>query len=313
MTQYTFLNPQDFNTIATRYGISRVLSHKILSGGSENTNFLIRTATTSYVLTICEQKSMEEARNLALLLEHLKAHDFETSEVIRSAKDELVTAWKGKPVILKSFIEGDIMDDLPVHLLEHIGRELGRLHQVPPPDYLQTDISYVLEHFDEVELYAAQSEFSFWLQAIKKNTQKYISPDLPKVLIHSDLFTSNVIVSSDETSATIMDFEEASNYYRIFDIGMSIIGLCREGKTVNLDKIKAFLKGYTQEIDLLPIEKTALQAFTAYAAAAMSFWRHKNFNYTNPTPEMATHYVELKEIADSILVSQPSGWTSRNL
>ena len=263
MTQYTFLNPLDFKTIATQYGISEVLSHKILSGGSENTNFLIRTDKVSYVLTICEQKSMAEARNLALLLEHLQKNDFDTSEIIRSLKGDLITAWKKKPVILKSYLEGEVLDDLSEALLMLIGQELGRLHQIPPPEYLPTDISYLMEHFDKVELYAPESEFSFWLQAIKKNTQKYITPNLPKVLIHSDLFASNVIISEDKDSATIMDFEEASNYYRIFDIGMSIIGLCREGKTVNINKINAFLKGYYQEIDLLPIEKNALQDFTA--------------------------------------------------
>jgi Ser/Thr protein kinase RdoA (MazF antagonist) len=64
--------------------------------------------------------------------------------------------------------------------------------------------------------------------------------------------------------------------------------------------VNSLLKGYSQEIKLLDVEQKALQAFTVYAAASMSFWRHKNFNFTHPDPELATHYLELKYIADYI-------------
>ena len=97
-----------------------------------------------------------------------------------------------------------------------------------------------------------------------------------------------------------MDFEEATYYYRIYDIGMAIVGLCSENEKINLKKVAALLKGYVQEIDLTEKEQNALQPFTVYAAAAMSFWRHQNFNYTKPTPGMEDHYLELKNIAGCI-------------
>ena len=97
-----------------------------------------------------------------------------------------------------------------------------------------------------------------------------------------------------------MDFEEATHYYRIFDLGMTLVGLCCDGETLNLQKASALLQGYQKEIELQELEKRSLQAFTVYAAAAMTFWRHRNFNHINPNPDMYDHYLGLKVIADSI-------------
>ena len=61
-------------------------------------------------------------------------------------------------------------------------------------------------------------------------------------------FDSNVIVNYDETKATIIDFEEATYYYRIFDIAMLFIGLCIENNTINFCQASSILKGYTNNI-----------------------------------------------------------------
>ena len=130
--------------------------------------------------------------------------------------------------------------------------------------------------------------------------ERHIHPNLPKALIHSDVFYSNVIIEADKPCTTIMDFEEATYYYRIFDIGMAIVGLCSSGEIVDLKKVAHLLKGYQKEIVLFAVELNALQAFTVYAATAMCFWRHNNFNYVRPTPELREHYKELKNIADYV-------------
>jgi homoserine kinase type II len=100
---------------------------------------------------------------------------------------------------------------------------------------------------------------------------------------------------------TIVDFEEASYYYRVFDIGMTIIGVCSGEEKLILKKAIHLLRGYSKEIQLIPRERDSLKAFIVYAAAAMSFWRHRNFNQTNPTSERADHYLALKNLADHVM------------
>jgi homoserine kinase type II len=302
MAQYTVINDTDLEIILKRYGIGNIQSYKILSGGSENTNYLVEALSKSFVLTICEQKSAQEAENLALLLNDLKLQNFSTSKLVATLKGAFTTQWNDKPVILKEFIEGTIIQDFSEDLLLYLGRELAKLHQVNVPDYVPRTLNYgSIERFDEVKVYAPNSSFYRWLKNTQCYIEDFISPELPKSLIHSDIFYSNVIVSEDRKVATIMDFEEACYYYRVFDIGMMIVGICFEGETINQKKMKSLLEGYQQENKLLEIEIYSLKAFTVYAATATAFWRHQNFNYVNVDATLKDHYLEMKNLADTIM------------
>lgn len=300
MALYTVLDDQAIDEILRSYGLKLRGDYKVLSGGSENTNYKVETDKGSAVLTICEQKSVEAANELASLLVYLDQHDFATSKLIKTTAGDLTISHKGKPVMLKAFIEGIVIKDLPEALLINLGRDLARLHQIPPPDYVPTEISYGIEHFHKVAIYAADSPFHHWIEDMEDFITEYITDDLPKALIHSDIFYNNIIVSADQLEAQIMDFEEATYYYRIFDIGMMLIGVCSEAGKLRLDQAHSLLKGYQQEIDLLPAEKAALQAFTVYGAAATGYWRHQNFNYVKPDPAMAEHHLAMKNLADSV-------------
>ncbi len=300
MSQYSILTLQDIAKICSQYGLESLTSFSVLSGGSENTNYLVTTKNQRFVLTICEQKTEQSASELAYLLEYLAENEFETSKLIRISADKPISNWKGKPVMLKIFLDGEVIQDLPNPILEAIGEEIGRLHKIEAPGYLPKVMTYGKEYFHEVGAYAAGSPFETWLKEITDYIEPYFSEDLPKSLIHSDIFYSNIVINKAENTVCIMDFEEAANYFRIFDIGMTLVGLCCDGPTLNLSKASNLLKGYQKEIVLTELEKASLQAFTVYAAASMTFWRHRNFNHVNPDPEMFDHYLGLKVIADSV-------------
>ena len=298
MIQYSILNKQDVKHILIPYSIKNLTNVEKLSGGYENTNYLITANNHHYVLSLFERKSPEHVKILEQLLSHLNKNNFKTSQTVSTTDGETVTYWNKKPIIIKHFIEGKIMDTLPNHIIELVGEATGKLHQIPPPDYLPKTIDYGQENFVLVNQYAPKTTFQDWIQAVKRYIQPYLEMDLPKAFIHSDLFCSNIIISSDEKSVIIMDFEEAAYYYRIFDIGMAIIGSCSERNVLNQEKIKYLLHGYSKVITLTPEEKRSLQAFTVYAGAAMSFWRHKNFNYVYPNMGMENHYKALQTLTD---------------
>lgn len=300
VAHYTILKRHEVEEILSSFSVGKVISFKVLSGGSTNTNYLINAENGKYVLTISEQKSEKSTVELALILEHLEKNYFETSKVVHNANGKSVILWRGKPAMIKKFIEGKILNHLSPHLINLIGKQIGKLHKIEPPEYLPKQISYGKEQFINVEKYAANSEFDIWLKERLAYVSPYFSSNLPKALIHSDVFDNNVIVSEDESSIVIMDFEEATYYYRVFEIGMAFIGTCAEDETVNLEKAGHLLKGYLQETPLLDIELNALQAFTVYAGAAMTFWRHLNFNYTKPDPKMSNHYMGLKVLTDYV-------------
>jgi homoserine kinase type II len=300
MAQYTMLSVGDIENIFLEYDIKNISSFEILSGGSENTNFLVIASKKKYVLTICENKSEDDLRKLALLLDHLKINNFRTSRIVCTSRNNLTSNWKNKPVMVKEFIEGKIIENMSAHQLKMTGKEMGLLHKIKPPHYMPEIMSFGKEQFSFLTHHPDDMVFYTWLNEILRDAETFISIELPKSIIHGDVFCDNVIVDSDDNAVVIMDFEEAAYYYRVFDLGMAITGLCAEGKTINLDKTKYLIEGYEQEIRLLPLEYKALQAFTVYATGAMAFWRYKNFRYLHPDPQKSDHYLGLKDLADYI-------------
>jgi len=301
MTSYTKLNAAQIAAVLAPYGIADIDDYQLLSGGSENSNYQVKTQSGDYVLTVCEQKSLRKSQELVSLLDYLQANNFASSKALKTSDGQAISLWDNKAVILKVFIEGDILEDFPDPLLRYLGVELAKLHSLTAPDYLPKELSYGMQRFDEVKVYAPDSVFYAWLQQTRHHIQKHVTADLPKALIHSDIFTNNIIVSKDAQCATIMDFEEASYYYRVFDIGMMLVGCCCVDGRLSLGKAASLLEGYRGHIDLQDCEVKALQAFSAYGAAATAFWRHQNFNYLNPDPVMQDHYLAMKDLADQVM------------
>jgi len=301
MQQSTELNEIEIREILAKFDIHNISSFELLSGGSENTNYLVKSENGKYVLCIFEQKTEKNAKDLAYLLKHLEINNFNTSKLMYNSDSESVIIWKDKPIIIKTFIEGKIRNDLSPHLLKLIGKELAKLHQINAPEYISDQLNYGKEQFVNVKKYSANSEFDIWLKNILEYIDPYLKLNLPKSIIHSDVFWDNVIIGENDNSATIIDFEESVNYYRLFDVGMTIIGICGEEKFINMEKVKHLLEGYQSEVQLLEDEINSLKAFTIYAGASMTFWRHQNFNYVKPNSEMSNHYMKLKVLVDDMV------------
>ena len=300
MAHYSILDKADILEILKPYSIYSIKKFKILDGGSENTNYKIDSEVGKIVLTISEQKTIQEAQDLAELLDHLKKNNFDTSELVHTSQNKSLSIYKNKPVMVKRYLEGKIMSDIPLHLLQQIGADTARLHKISVPDYVRDIMWCGKERFNEVKQYALNSPFDLWLKDTHSYIDKNTAPDLPKAFIHSDIFGSNIIINNDETKATIMGFEEATHDYRVFDIAVLFISLCVQSGDIDFIRASSILKGYTSVTKLTDKEKQALQPLTVYAAAGVAFWRHKNFNFTKPDKDLKDTYLKMKDLADRV-------------
>jgi len=312
MAHYSILNKADILEILKPYSIYSIKKFKILDGGSENTNYKIDSEVGKIVLTISEQKTIQEAQDLAELLDHLKKNNFDTSELVHTSQNKSLSIYKNKPVMVKRYLEGKIMSDIPLHLLQQIGADTARLHKISVPDYVRDIMWCGKERFNEVKQYALNSPFDLWLKDTHSYIDKNTAPDLPKAFIHSDIFGSNIIINNDKTKATIMDFEEATHYYRVFDIAVLFISLCVQSGDIDFIRASSILKGYTSVTRLTDEEKQALQPLTVYAAAGVAFWRHKNFNFTKPDKDLKDTYLKMKDLADRVRALSSNFFSSLN-
>ncbi len=301
MTHYTILNDTSVKDIFDQYDVGKILEYKLLSGGSENTNYRIKTSKDEYILTICEQKSTTEATNLARLLAHLNKNEFDTSQIIPTKKGIWSGDFEGKPILLKTYIKGIITSDFTDQQMEKLGSDLATLHGIEAPEFVPRRLGYGIERFAEVQANAPDSSFAKWLKPTTDYIQSFIQDDLPKALIHSDLFYNNIITNQETGQVTIMDFEEATYYHRVYDIGMTLVGTCTFDRQLNLEKAQHLIRAYQAKNTLTEKEKNALQAFTAYAATATAFWRFMNFNFVRPDETEKDRYREMQDIAIHVM------------
>ena len=313
MTTYTKLSEADLEFVASEYGLSTIGSVNPFGQGSENSNFLLVTDDAQHVLTICESKSIEAVDVLVKTLRYLEQHGFQTTKIIPTQSGKSSSWLNGKPILLKSYLPGEVLDPMPLSSLESLGEAMGRLHALPTPDFLPRQIAYGIQTFGTLrDAYGKPHPFLDWLESTAENTREYLTDTMPTSLIHGDIFADNV-VHVDGSGPVIMDFEEAAIYYRMFDVGMALVGTCRnaieqgdrqDGKhRIDAAAREKLMTGYSRVIEICPEELEALPAFTSYAAAAMAAWRFRQFNILHPELGKQDHYKELQLVAITTQIS----------
>jgi len=239
---YAQLDRSAVEGLTRRFGIGDITAFSVLDGGRENTSYCVETSSGRYVLTHFDQKSLKYATNFANLLVYLIDQGIRTSRVVVPPKEPIVFLHDKKPVMLKRYVDGDVTTNLTGNLLVQLGEEMARLHEIPAPSYLPKSFPYGRSYFPEVIDSNLDHAYIDWLSEKSRYLQKRIPQNLPMTFIHGDVFFDNLIVQDDQLMA-IIDFEEACHYYRSFDLGMVIVGTCRDRQGISFEKARRFIRG----------------------------------------------------------------------
>ena len=308
MALYARLHRTEVEGLARRFGIEDISAFSVLDGGSENTSYRLETNSGYYVLTLWDQKPLEIVTNLANLLVYLTDQGIRTSKVIVPPKEPIVLLHDDKPVMLKRYIDGGPMVNLTGRLPDQLGEEMARLHELSAPSYLPDSFPYGRRYFPEVIDSNIGHAYVDWLSEKNNYLQKHIPRHLPTTLIHGDVFLDNMIVQGDQLIA-IIDFEEACHYYRGFDLGMVIVGACRDRHGISFESAGRFIRGYQRRATVQSSERESLKAFAVYAAVATSFWRFRHYHLRRPEARFHDRHVEMQTLADTIAEYPDSSFT----
>ena len=299
MALHNCLDRSEIEGLTRRFGVGDVTDISVIDGGHENTSYRIETRSARYVLTICDQQSLREVTILANLLIYLTDHGIHTSRVVVPPKEPIVLLHNEKPVILKHYIDGDIAAEFTGNLLVQLAEEMTRLHKILAPSYLPKSFSYGRSYFSEVTNSNLDHPFIDWLTEKTSYLQQSIPQHLPMALIHGDVFLDNMIVRGDQLIA-IIDFEQACHYYRGFDLGTLIVGVCQDRNGISFEKAGQLIRGYQKEITLQSIERETLKVFAVYAAVAGSFWHFRQHHLRRPDARLHDKHVQMQALADTI-------------
>ena len=298
MARYAQLQKKDIREIAGNYDLA-LIKYEPIEGGAGNSSYLLRTRQGNYVLTVFDDKAPAYVVRMGQLLLLLAEYEFPTTPLLPPTKGGIISMYTDKPVMLKAYIAGQVVKDLDETMLCQVGAAMARLHQLPAPDFLPDKHPYGLQVFSNVIGQNINPDYETWLAKRLAYLEEHIPPGLPYGLIHGDLFYDNVLFEEKKLKA-IIDFEEACRYYKGFDLGMGILGLCAENTTVMLEKARALVKGYQQIRMLEKREKDTLLLLVEYAAIATSCWRFWKYHIHTPLVAKADEHRQMMHLAEDV-------------
>ena len=174
---------------------------------------------------------------------------------------------------------------------------IARLHELPPPEGVPRAFPYGLAHFDEVLTADISHSFKDWLKDKTDRLESELDLTMARGFVHGDIFRDNLLFNDGKLTA-VLDFEEACQYFLLYDLGMAAVGCCSAEGCLNAKKITWLLRGYQTRRPLSGPEKAQFIPFLVYAATATAFWRFRQYNLRYPDPDLADCYKEMAALAD---------------
>ena len=299
MAIYTKLLEDEIQEIAGRYEL-QIFNYEPIEQGAGNSNYLLNTNHGKYVLTVfeIEPNRVVYISKVMLLLEK---HKFPAPRLQKLANGEVLTKYHEKSVLVKSYITGYVEAEIDNEKVKQVGSALAKLHEIPVPDYLPDKHSYVEITYPKFMEQEIDRNYKTWVEQRYRYLIEKLPSQLPVGLVHGDIFSDNVLFENENFKA-ILDFEDVSRIYKIYDLGMAVVGLCSEGADIVIKKVRALVDGY-QEVRLLEdIEKDSLQLCIEWAAILTSTWRFWKYKIDTPDVDKSEKYMQMVDIAKNTRV-----------
>lgn len=265
MAVYTDVPDEELKAFIAEYAIGEVVSCKGIAEGVENSNYLLRTESAAYILTIYEKRvDPADLPFFLALMEHLAEQGIACPTPIHGKDGRALRRLCGKPAAIVSFLDGLWPRRIHPFHCAGVGGALARLHQASA-SFAQSRINNLsLSGWEELYRSCAPradtvkaglaDELKGEIEALKRLWPK----GLPQGVIHADLFPDNVFFRGEAVSG-IIDFYFACTDFFAYDLAICLNAWCFESDgSFNVTKARAMLAQYRAGRALAPAEIAAL-------------------------------------------------------
>ncbi|TAN58816.1 MAG: homoserine kinase [Rhodospirillales bacterium] len=291
MAVYTEVSDEELAAFAAQYDIGDVQAFKGIAEGVENSNYLLAAERGQFILTLYEKRTRPEDLPFFLgLMEHLAARGLACPTPIHGRDGQALRQLSGKPAAMVSFLKGMSAKSLQPWHCQALGQALGQLH-LAGADFKggranALSVSGWRPLFEAARCGADQ--VAPGLERLIGDELDRLEAewptDLPKGVIHADLFPDNVFFLGDKLSGLI-DFYFACTDFLAYDIAVCVNAWCFEKDlSFNATKARLLLGAYEKVRRLDDAEVKALPLLCR--GAAMRFLLTRLYDWLN-TPEGA--------------------------
>ena len=131
MAVYTKLDKKDIEEILSNYSIGKLKSFKGIQEGIENTNYYLLVEEKKYILTIYEKRvNPEDLPFFSELNGRFNNKNYKCPVPIINNKNKTISDYKGKKLMIVSFLEGKAKQVLTPNDCKQVGVEVARMHEI---------------------------------------------------------------------------------------------------------------------------------------------------------------------------------------
>ena len=278
MSVYTTIEQSELQSFLAEYSVGELADYDGISEGIENTNYFVNTrshnaAGQQFVLTIFEHHSFDEMQYYLNLMHHLANHQVPSANPVADKRGHYLRLLKNKPAALVERLTGSSIITTTVADCQQIGGAMGKMHsaglsfednQTNPrgPVWCTNTAALVMDKLSQQDQRALQAEVQYQIDNR--------DADMPRGVIHADLFRDNALWDGDSFSG-IIDFYYACDDVLLYDVAIAVNDwCCNDDYSLNHEKTVALLKHYHQYRALLDAEQQYWP--TMLRAGALRFW-----------------------------------------
>lgn len=290
MAVYTHVSHEDIASFLQGYDVGELRLALGIAEGVENSNYLLECerdgAVSKYILTLYEKRV--DANDLPFfmgLMEYLARAGIDSPLPVHARSGDVVNELSDRPAAIVSFLNGSSRTVLRNAHVDSLGNAMAEMHMAAQSYDVVRVNTLSLDGWKElyVEIGDKLDTISVGLSDIVKDELDYLSEcwpsDLPKGVIHADLFPDNVFFDGDNVSG-IIDFYFACNDMLAYDLAICLNCWCFEyGAEFNLTKAQKMLKSYNKVRPLTDAEKQALPILAR--GAALRFLLTRAYDWIN--------------------------------
>jgi homoserine kinase type II len=289
MAVYTDVPDDELRAFIAEYDIGEVISCKGIAEGVENSNFLLRAERGSFILTLYERRvAPADLPFFLALMEHLAAQGIACPTPLHGRDGQALRQLCGRPAAIVTFLDGMWPRRIQPYHCAGVGGALARLHRavqdfpMSRPNNLSVagwrSLFEACRHrADEVRPGLAE-ELGAELEALEAAWPA----DLPRGVIHADLFPDNVFFRGEALSGLI-DFYFACTDFFAYDLAICLNAWCFESDgSFNVTKARLMLAHYRQARPISAAELAALPLLAR--GSALRFLLTRLYDLLNHPP-----------------------------
>ena len=276
MAVYTKLDKSDIEEILSNYSIGKLKSFKGIQQGIENTNYYLLVEEKKYILTIYEKRvNPEDLPFFSELMSGLNNKKYKCPVPIFNNKNTTISDYKGKKLMIVSFLEGKAKQVLTPNDCKQVGVEVARMHEITKDFRIKRNNNLSITSwrnlFNSIKNQCAKinKDLPNLIEANLIDVEKNWPKNLPSGIIHADLFSDNIFFKNEKFNG-IIDFYFSCNDFYSFEIAICFNALCFDGQKNNLSfnvtKAKNFIDGYSKIRKLSEEEKESIKVLSQGAA-----------------------------------------------